>query len=266
MPEEDMPFADVNGIRLHYRFDGPEKGEVILLSHSLASDLAMWDAQIPPLADAGFRILRYDSRGHGRSSAPPGPYAIEMLASDALGLMDDLGLNRVHFCGLSLGGMVGQMLGARQSKRLLSLTLCDTSSWTNQPAIWDERIAQVRQTGMAGLADATIDRWFTKAGQKALAAEVEAIRQVICNTPAEGYCGCGYAIRDMDLREIIREISARTLIIVGEQDQGTPVSAAEFIHGEIASSALKVIPGAAHFVNVEQAALFNRTLLEFLQG
>ncbi|MCX5819477.1 MAG: alpha/beta fold hydrolase [Deltaproteobacteria bacterium] len=247
-----MPIADVNGIKLHYRFDGPENGEVIMFSNSLASDLTMWDFQITPFSKAGYRILRYDSRGHGQSSAPSGAYTMEILTSDVVGLMDYLGLKQVHFCGLSLGGMVGQMLGALQGERLISLILCDTSSNMTQPEIWDERIAMVRRTGMEGLVDATIDRWFTKAGQERLKTKVEDTRQVILNTAIDGYCGCGIAIRDMDLREIIKGISVRTLIIVGEQDQGTPVSAAEFIHGKIGSSVLKVIPNAAHFVNVNR--------------
>ena len=191
---------------------------------------------------------------------------MEMLTSDVVGLMDNLGLKQVHFCGLSLGGMVGQMLGALQEKRLISLILCDTSSFMAQPAIWDERIAMVRKTGMGGLVDATIDRWFTKAGQERLKVAVGHTRQTILNTSIEGYCGSGLAIRDMDHREIIKGISVRTLIIVGEQDQGTPVSAAEFIHEKISSSILKVIPDAAHFVNVEQTDIFNDTLLEFLRG
>ena len=261
-----MPIADVNGIKLHYRFDGPQRGEVIMFSNSLASDLTMWDSQIPRLSHAGYRILRYDNRGHGRSSVPFGPYTIEMLTSDVVGLMDHLGLKQVHFCGLSLGGMVGQMLGTLKGMRLISLILCDTSSYIEQREIWDERIALVRKVGMERLVYATIDRWFTKAGQKRLKTKVEDTRQVILNTPIDGYCGCGLAIRDMDLREIIKGISVRTLIIVGEQDQGTPVSAAEFIHGKIGSSVLKVIPNAAHFVNVEQADIFNNTLLEFLCG
>ncbi len=122
-----MPLADVNGIKLNYWVDGPAKGDVIMFSNSLASDLTMWDYQIPPLSKAGYRILRYDSRGHGGSSVPPGPYTMETLTSDVMALIDYLGLNQVHFCGLSLGGMVGQMLGALHGKRLLSLILCDTS-------------------------------------------------------------------------------------------------------------------------------------------
>jgi len=260
-----MPIADVNGIKLHYRFDGPGNGEIIMFSNSLASNLKMWDFQITPFSKAGYRILRYDSRGHGQSSAPSGPYTMEMLTSDVVGLMDYLDLKQVHFCGLSLGGMVGQMLGALQEKRLISLILCDTSSYMAQPEIWDERIAMVRRIGMGGLVDATIDRWFTKAGQERLKVAVEHTRQAILNSPIEGYCGSGLAIRDMDLREIIKGISVTTLIIVGEQDQGTPVSAAEFIHKKISSSVLKIIPDAAHFVNVEQADIFNDTLWEFLR-
>lgn len=261
-----MPIAKVNNLKLHYRFDGPEKGEVLMFSNSLSSDLTMWDHQVPRLSKAGYRILRYDSRGHGQSSVPVGPYTMEMLTADVVALLDDLGVNRVHFCGLSLGGMVGQMLGALHGNRLLSLTLCDTTSHTAQLAVWDERIASARRMGMKGLVDATIDRWFTKAGQERLKIAVEHTRDVILNTPIEGYCGSGLAIRDMDLREIIKNISARTLIMVGEQDPGTPVSAAESIHERIGGSLLKVIPNAAHLVNVEQADVFNRTLLEFLSS
>jgi 3-oxoadipate enol-lactonase len=261
-----MPIADVNGIKLNYRFDGPENGNVIMFSNSLASDLTMWDYQIPRLSEAGYRILRYDSRGHGRSSVPTGSYTMETLTSDVVALLDCLGLNQVHFCGLSLGGMVGQMLGALHGKRLLSLILCDTSSYMAQREIWDERIALARRVGMEGLVDATIDRWFTKTGQERLKVAIEHIREVIIKTSVEGYCGSGLAIHAMDLREIIKGISVRTLIMVGEQDQGTPVSVAEFIHQQIRSSVLKIIPNAAHFVNVEQADIFNNALLEFLSG
>jgi 3-oxoadipate enol-lactonase len=261
-----MPIADVNGIKLNYRFDGPEMGGVVMFSNSLASDITMWNHQIPPLTKAGYRVLRYDSRGHGRSAAPSGPYTMEMLTSDVVALMDHLGLERVHFCGLSMGGMVGQMLGALHGKRLLSLILCDTSSHMAQPEVWDERIALVTRAGMKGVVDATIDRWFTKAGQQRLKAAVERTREVILNTPVEGYCGSGLAIQAMDLREIIKGISVKTLIIVGEQDPGTPVSVAEFIHGRIGASTLKVIPDAMHFVNVEQADIFNTVLLAFLSA
>lgn len=261
-----MPIADVNGIGIHYRFDGPEGGEVVLFSNSLASDMTMWESQIAPLSGAGYRLLRYDGRGHGKSSVPAGPYTMETLASDAVALMDRLGISRAHFCGLSLGGMVGQMLGALHGKRLLSLTLCDTSPYIAQRGIWDERIAWVRKAGMASVVDATINRWFTHRGQERLREAVERARNAILSTPVEGYCGCGRAIDAMDLREMIRGISVRTLVVVGELDPGTPVSVAESIHERIASSTLKVIPDAMHMVNVEQAESFNRVLLDFLSG
>ncbi len=259
-----MPRAQINGTMLNYRLDGPEGGETVMFSNSLAADLDMWKFQVPPLTDAGYRVLRYDGRGHGQSASSPGPYSMEMLAADAVGLIDFLGLDKVHFCGISLGGMVGQRLGAYHGDRLSSLILCATASCIPFPEIWDERIEAARRGGMAALVDATLDRWFTPDGRRRLQREIGEIRTAILNTSVEGYCGCCRAIRGMDLREAIRNISVRTLIVVGEQDQGTPVSEAEFIGGRIASSVLTVIPGTAHLVNVEQADRFNAAVLEFL--
>jgi 3-oxoadipate enol-lactonase len=261
-----MPLADINRITLHYRMDGPGYGPVVILSNSLAADLTMWDLQVPVLIRAGYQVLRYDTRGHGRSAVPEGPYTLEMLAADIIGLMDFIGLERAHFCGLSMGGMAGQMLAARYGSRLDSLFISSTAAYIPPRELWDERIESVREKGMPAVADATIERWFTSPGRERLAAEVGRIRKVILATSAEGYCACCAAIRDMDLREMIRSIENRTLIVVGEQDQGTPVSSAESIHRSIPFSDLRVIPGAAHFVNVEQARMFNDILLGFLQG
>lgn len=263
---EIMALIDVNGTTFHYRFDGPEHGPVVMLSNSLASNLTMWDIQIPALVEAGYRVLRYDSRGHGQSTVTEGPYSIEMLAADAVGLMDSLDLDKVHFCGLSMGGMVGQMLGTRHGNRLISLSLCATSAHISPREIWDERIEVVRNNGMKAVADATIDRWFTKAGQEHLQSEVNKVRRMILNTSVDGFCACCAAIRDMDQRESIRNISTQTIVVVGEQDLGTPISAAELIHERIASSKLRIISDAAHFVNVEQASVFNKTLLEFIES
>jgi len=260
-----MPFAEVKGTTLHYRFDGPEQGPVVMLSNALASDLTMWEFQVPALVEAGYRVLRYDSRGHGHSSVPEGPYSIEMLTADAVGLMDVLGLEKVHFCGLSKGGMIGQVLGSQYSDRLISLALCSTAAYMAPREIWDERIETVREGGMAVVVDATLDRWFTKAGQTNLASSVEKVRRVILNTPVEGFCACCAAIRDMDQRETIRTVFTRTLVMVGENDSGTPVSAAEQIHHGITSSALTIISDAAHFVHMEQSSIFNHALLEFIK-
>lgn len=261
-----MPLAHMTGVSLYYRLDGPEYGPVVMLSNSLAADLTMWDHQVPALNSSGYRVLRYDTRGHGRSAVPEGPYTLEVLTADAISLMDFLGLGKVHFCGLSMGGMVGQMLGAIYGSRLESLVISSTAAHISPREMWDERIRAVREQGMSAVADATIERWFTGSGRERLGLEVGKIRTVILATPAEGYCACCAAIRDMDLRDMIRSITNRTLLMVGEQDQGTPVSSAEFIHRNIPSSDLRVIPGAAHFVNIEQSAAFNDLLLRFIQG
>ncbi|MDX9823026.1 MAG: alpha/beta fold hydrolase [Syntrophales bacterium] len=259
-----MPMANVNGIHLHYRFDGPATGTVVLLSNSLASDLHMWDRQVPALVEAGYRVLRYDSRGHGRSDVPAGPYTFEVLTADALGLMDAFGLTKIHFCGLSMGGMVGQMLGTKHGSRLLSLVLASTAAVMPDTKILDERSAAVRKGGMAVWAGPAIDRWFTKTGQERLKADVERVRQTILRTSVEGFCASSAALSTMDQRESIRAITMPTLILVGEKDPGTPPASSKFIHERIASSTLRIIPGAAHFVNVEQADLFNGALLGFL--
>lgn len=136
-----MPFVEAGGTVLNFRFDGPGQGPVVMLSNSLASDLTMWESQVHVLVAAGYRVLRYDTRGHGHSAVPEGPYSIEMLTTDAVGIMDELGLDKVHFCGLSMGGMVGQMLGARHGDRLTSLIICSTSAYIAPSEIWDERIA-----------------------------------------------------------------------------------------------------------------------------
>jgi 3-oxoadipate enol-lactonase len=160
--------------------------------------------------------------------------------------------------------MISQMLGTQYGNRLISLTLSSTAAYMAPKEIWDERIETVRKGGMAVVADATIDRWFTKAGQTNLASSVEKVRHVILNTPVEGFCACCAAIRDMDQRETIRDVITPTLVMVGENDSGTPVSAAEHIHKSITSSSLTIIPDAAHFVHMEQSSIFNHVLLEFI--
>ena len=215
-----MPLAHVNSTAIYYRLDGTEKRKVVMLSPSLAADITMWESQMPALIEARYRVLRYDSRGQGSSAVPPGPYSIETLAEDAVGLMDALGLEKVHFCGLSMGGMVGQMLGARHPDRLISLTLSSTAAIISPREIWDERINIVRCSGMKSIVDATINRWFTKSGQDRAPNEIEKVRHVIMNTSADGYCACCAAIRDMDLRDSLYAISKQVLVLVGEQDPG----------------------------------------------
>lgn len=259
-----MPSVNVNGAALHYRFDGPEGAPVILLSNSLASNLGMWDPQLATLLGLGFRVLRYDSRGHGRSGVTPGPYTIELLAEDAAGLLDALGIERASFLGCSKGGMVGQMLGTRHGERIDRLALCATSAWTGGREVWEPRIRAVAEGGMAAVAESTIDRWFTRPGQERMPDEVERVRQMVLATPPEGFIACAQGIADMDQRESIRAIERPTLVIVGEHDPGTPPSAAELIHDRIPASRLVVLEDCAHFCNVEQAGAFNAVLWEFL--
>ena len=261
-----MMQAEIHKTVLNYQLDGPSNADTVMLSNSLMSDLGMWKYQVPPLVEAGYRVLRYDNRGHGKSAVSPAPYTLELLTADALALMDHLGLEKVHFCGLSLGGMVGQMLGAFHDDRLLSLTLCATASFmTITEAEWDERTQAARTYGMDALADAVLDRWFTKAGQQRLAQDVAQVRKSIVETSFEGLTGCVAAIRSMDLREAISRISVETLIMVGTEDEGTPVSASEFIHKQVAASSLAVIPDAAHLVNMERFEIFNERFISFLQ-
>ena len=259
-----MPTVNVNDATLHYRFDGPENAPAILISNSLASNLAMWDHQIETLLGLGFRVLRYDSRGHGRSEATPGPYGLEMLAEDAVGLLDALGIERASFMGCSMGGMVGQMAGTKHGDRFEKLVLCSTSAYMGGGEVWAARIEAVAKGGMAAVVDATIDRWFTRPGQERIPGDVARIREMILATPREGFIACAHAIAAMDQRESIRAIDRPTLVVVGEHDPGTPPSAAELIHGRIAGSKLVVLEDSAHFCNIEQAGAFNAALEEFL--
>ena len=259
-----MPTANVNDTTLHYRFDGPDDAPVMLISNSLASNLAMWDCQIDTLLRIGFRVLRYDSRGHGQSGVTPGPYGMEMLTEDAVGLLDALGIERASFMGCSKGGMVGQMAGTMHGDRFDKLVLCSTAAYMGGGDVWTARIEAVANGGMAAVVDATIDRWFTEPGQERLPGEVAQVREMILATPPEGFIACAHAIAAMDQRESIRAIDRPTLVIVGEHDPGTPPSAAELIHDRIAGSKLVVLPDSAHFCNIEQAGLFNTALEEFL--
>ncbi len=258
-----MPEIEANGVRTRYDLAGPADAPVVMLSNSLGTRLEMWDAQMPVLTER-YRVLRYDTRGHGGSAVPPGPYRIDDLAVDALGLLDALGIERVHFCGLSMGGMVGQVLGARHGERLLSLTLCATACHMPPPELWNERIELAASRGMTALVDAVTERWFTADFRAAAADEVARIREMILTTSPEGYGACCAAIRDMNLCETIRAITVPTLIVAGENDPSTTVEMLRALHERITGSRFVTIPNAAHLLNIQQAERFNRLLLEFL--
>ena len=255
--------ADIGGCRIAYRLDGPAEAPVVMLSNSLSSSLSMWDDQIAALT-AHYRVLRYDQRGHGQSAVAPPPYTFDLLADDVHCLLRHLGIDSVHFVGLSMGGMTGQTLGVRHPDILKSLVLCDTSAHMPPPAMWDERIALARDGGMASTSDATLGRWFTAPFHAARPDAIERVRQMIETTPVEGYAGCCMAIRDMDQTAALPRIAAPTCVIVGAEDPSTPVAASKLIHGAIAGSDLVIIEDAAHLSNIEKADEFNTILLGFL--
>jgi 3-oxoadipate enol-lactonase len=255
-----------NGIVTHYVMEGPAGAPVVTLSHSLAASLDMWEPQIPALAGQ-YRVLRYDIRGHGGSEVPPGPYALETLADDVLSLLDALGVERTHFLGLSMGGMIGQAIALKRPEALASLVLADTTCRIPPDAgpLWDARIATAQSQGMAALAEGTIERWFTKPFIERAPEVVDRVRMLIRTTPPQGFIGCSQAIRTLNYKDRLHEISVPTMIIVGQEDLGTPVGASQLMHAAIAGSKLVVLPSAAHLSNVEQAEKFNQAVLGFLR-
>lgn len=255
----------VNGINVNYTIEGPEDGPVVTLSHSLSANLSMWDLQAAALR-SHYRVIRYDTRGHGQTDAPEGTYTLDQLADDVQALLDALGITRSHYVGLSMGGMIGQTLALRHPDLLDRLVLCDTSSAMppGSEDLWNERIATVERDGMDAMVDATIERWFTPGFIADHDDQVEPVRQMIRATPVPGYAGCGHAIKTLNLTDKLGRITAPTLAIVGEDDPGTPVSAHEVIRDNIPGAMLVVLPSAMHLSNIEQAEKFNAALLGFL--
>ena len=256
---------EVNGNRVAYQLFGRADAPVVMMSHSLGCSLAMWDPQESALG-GDYRVLRYDTRGHGGSGAPEGAYDFDQLGDDAVALMDALEVDRVHWVGLSMGGMIGQNLALRYGDRLRSLVLCNTACVipAEMRGLWDERIATAASDGMASLWQATVDRWFTGPFLARNPPAVAAIEDLFMATPPAGYIGCCQAIRSLDYEARLGEISQPTLIIVGEDDPATPVSASELIHRGISGSELVVLPNAAHLSSVEQPQAFNQALTGFL--
>jgi len=256
-----------NGIQMNYELSGKKNAPVVILSHSLGSGLVMWDPQIDSLKPH-FKILRYDIRGHGRSDASAGPYTLELLADDAIGLLDALGIDKFHWIGLSMGGMIGQSIALHHRNRLKSIALCDTGAVIAAEAqpIWQERLYAVREKGVESQVEATMERWFTPSFLSQNPPMLGLIRRQFLATPAEGYSGCIEAIRKLNYLDRLSEIKIPTLIMVGEDDPGTPVSASEAMHKRIPNSKLVIIKSARHLSNVEQPEAFNANLLTFLKS
>ena len=258
-----MTYTEISGARFLYRLDGPAGAPVVVFSNSLGTNLAMWDAQIPVLTQR-FRVLRFDARGHGESDVTTGPYTIEGLGRDVIGLLDALKISTAHYCGLSVGGLIGQWLGIYAPQRFKSLTLCNTAARIGATDGWNTRISTVREGGMAAIANGVISRWFTEDFAKREPAAVEATRQMLLHSPADGYVATCAALRDEDLREQISRVSLPTLVISGARDAATTAADGQFIAGKI-PGAKYVELNAAHLSNIEAAEPFTTALLEFLE-
>ncbi len=256
---------EANGIAINYQLDGPEDAPVLMFSNSLATSFAMWDRQVERLKDR-YRILRYDNRGHG--STPPtddGPYTIGVLAGDALGLMDALGIDRVNWCGLSKGGMVGQWLGINASDRLEKLVVSNTAAYFPNKEMWRERIDMATKEGIPAIAEASIQRWFTPGylERADTGATIDWVRAFILETTRQGYLDCSVAIREMDFRAELPQVDVETLVIIGEKDPATIPEYGELIAAGIPGAKTFVVPDAAHLSNIEQPDIYTETLVNF---
>ncbi len=249
-----------NGI--YYEIEG--EGPWMTLSHSLACDIHMWDPQMD-LLTKHFKVLRFDTRGHGKSIVPQGPYTMEQLADDVYELFGELGITKTHWMGLSMGGMIGQTLALKHPEICASLVLADTTSRRPDNALkmWGDRIITARNEGMQGVLESTMQRWFTEPFRIANSAAYQATAQGVLNTPVEGFAGCCEAISRIDTFDRLPELKCPVLIMVGSDDHGTPPEMARKIHAQILQSVLHIIDQASHISNVEQTATFNQHLSSF---
>jgi 3-oxoadipate enol-lactonase / 4-carboxymuconolactone decarboxylase len=254
-------FLRVGELTVHVDVQGAAGAPPLLLLHSLGTSLHVWDAQVASLAQR-FRVIRPDMRGHGLTGVTPGPYSIAGLAHDALAVLDELGIGRAHVAGVSIGGLIAQSIAAQAPDRLLSLALCDTAMAIPPPETWRERAAIVRAQGVAALVDAVLARWVTPGFLGT--PETAGLRAMLLRTPAEGYAAAAEAIASADLSASTREIRVPTLVLVGEQDQATPVASAEALRDAIPGAVLHVIADASHIPMVEKPAEVTAALLDFL--
>ena len=260
-----MQFAQVNGARIAWLLEGRAGLPVVMLSNSLMSTHQMWRPQMEALL-AHFRVLRYDTRGHGESETTPGPYSIELLADDAAALIEAAGTGAVHFVGLSMGGMIGQQLAVRHPQRVKSLSLCDTASEMPPRSLWEERFATAREHGIPGLVDGTIKRWFVASFVEREPQQIDFVREMILQTKPEGYIACASAVRDMSQTHILSHIQAPTQVIVGRDDPACTLAASEVLHRHIQGSTLHVIDDAAHLANIEKPQQFSQLLVDFISA
>jgi len=254
---------NVNGIEMNHTLEG--EGPVVTMSHALGTNLSLWDEQARLLRDH-YRVLRVDTRGHGLTSAPPGQYSLSQLADDLAGLLRELGIAQTHLVGLSMGGMIGQTFVLKYPAMVQSLVLCDTTSAYPPAAasVWQERIRTVESQGMEGVVEAMLERWFTAPFRKRRPDVMDRVRGMLRGTPPHGYIGCCHALPKINVTERLKDVRCPALVIVGEEDPGTPVEMARAIHAALPSAELAVLRSASHLSNLEQPEEFNRVLLGFL--
>lgn len=257
-----MPTVEHAGCRLRYEVDGNPAGPPVLFSNSLGTTCELWNPQLEGLSST-FRIIRYDTRGHGSSDVPDGPYTIDVLGRDAIAVLDAAGVEQAHICGLSLGGLTAMWLGVHRPDRVRSVTLVSTAARIATAMMWEERIVQVQTSGVGPLADAAMGRWFSQSFRDSHPGVVATYHRMLSETPAAGYAACCAAIRDADLRSAIARISVPTLIIAGHHDPVTPPADAEAMHERIPDSRVSLLD-AAHILNVEKAREFDDLLNAFI--
>jgi len=260
-----MPCVTVNHLRVFYRLEGNPGLPVLVFSHSIGTDHALWEPQLQDLL-SHFQVLRYDTRGHGASEAPPGEYSVEQLGRDVLGLVEALNLPQFSFCGLSLGGAVGQWLAIHAPEKLTGLILANTSPRVGTPELWQNRINAVQQGGMVAIADTAIQRFFSPESLAPSSAYIESVRSVLLGTDVRGYVGCCAALRDFDFKENLPRIGIPTLVIVGERDVSTPWAGNGEILAQRIPQARVTRLAAAHLSNLETPKSFTAALFEFLQA
>jgi 3-oxoadipate enol-lactonase len=253
-------------VDVHHVIDGPDDGPVVVLSNSIGSNLHMWDRQVKPLVEHGFRVVRYDTRGHGGSPVPSGPYLIEDIGADVLALLDRLDIGSAHFVGLSLGGMTGLWLGQATPDRIRGLVLCCTSARPGNRQMWIDRAAKARAEGLAEISEGSIGRWFTAAWIEANPEQAQRMRQMTAGSPDEGYAACCETLADLNLVPDLPKIAAPTLVISGADDKALPPEHGKVIADGIPGARFEVVDRAAHLGNVEQAAEFTRLITKHLEG
>lgn len=259
-----MPFVETKDIRIHYELDGPADAATLVLSNSLGTNLALWEPQAPVFSKQ-FRVLRYDSRGHGQTSVTRGEYSVEHLARDAIELLDALKLERVHFCGLSIGGMTGMWLGVNAPERIHKLVLCNAAAKIGTAEGWNARIQAVREGGTKSVAGSVIERWFTPEFQAKNPLVVAKAQEMIEGTDRVGYAASCAAVRDFDFRAKVGSIRAPTLVIAGAQDPVATPAEGHLLAREIAGARYAEL-AAAHISNIEDASRFTAEVSSFLNG